>query len=51
VNPPPRFLSVEDVQTLHAIAIENQGGDRSLRDRALLESGVYSIAEDMGYEW
>ena len=37
---PPRFLSVEDVLTLHGIAIEDQGGDPSLRDRALLDSAL-----------
>jgi len=40
VNAPPRFLSVDDVLVMHAIAIEDQGGDPTLRDRALLESAV-----------
>ncbi|MGA3065436.1 MAG: type II toxin-antitoxin system death-on-curing family toxin [Tepidisphaeraceae bacterium] len=40
MNLAPRFLSVEDVLKLHAIAIEDQGGDATLRDRALLESAV-----------
>jgi hypothetical protein len=40
VTPAPRFLTVEDVVRLHAIAIEDQGGDASLRDRGLLESAV-----------
>jgi death-on-curing protein len=40
VNPAPRFLSADDILTLHAIAIEDQGGDASLRDRALLESAT-----------
>jgi len=40
VNSAPRFLSVDDVLTLHAIAIEDQGGDASLHDLALLDSAV-----------
>lgn len=36
----PRFLSVDDVLILHTIAIEDQGGDPTVRDRALLESAV-----------
>ena len=40
MNPTPRFLSVEDVLALHAITVEDQGGDRTLRDRGLLESAV-----------
>ncbi|MEK6702829.1 MAG: type II toxin-antitoxin system death-on-curing family toxin [Planctomycetota bacterium] len=34
------FLSVETILKLHAIAIEDQRGDPSLRDRGLLESAV-----------
>jgi death on curing protein len=45
VNPSPRFLSVEDVLKLHAIAIEDQGGDSTLRDRALLESALAQPAQ------
>jgi len=45
VSPAPRFLSVEDVLTLHAIAIEDQGGDSSIRDRTLLESAVAMPAQ------
>lgn len=37
---PPRFLVVDDVLRLHAIAIEDQAGDVSLRDVGLLESAV-----------
>lgn len=48
MNPPPRFLSVDDVLALHAIAIEDQGGDPSLRDRALLESAVATPAQQFG---
>jgi len=35
-----RFLSIDDVLRLHALAIEDQGGDPSLRDRGLLESAI-----------
>lgn len=45
MSPAPRFLSVDDIRTLHAIAIEDQGGDASLRDRALLESAVATPAQ------
>jgi death-on-curing protein len=48
VNPIPRFLSVEDVLRLHAIAIEDQGGDPTLRDRELLESAVATPAQQFG---
>lgn len=51
MNPIPRFLSVEDVLTLHAIAIEDQGGDPSLRDRGLLESAVAMPAQQYGGEF
>lgn len=40
MSPPPRFLSVDDILTLHAIAIEDRGGDPTLRDRSLLEAAV-----------
>ena len=36
----PKFLSVEDVSRLHALAIEDQRGDPALRDATLLESAV-----------
>lgn len=45
MSPAPRFLSVDDIRTPHAIAIEDQGGDASLRDRALLESAVATPAQ------
>jgi death-on-curing protein len=45
VNPAPRFLSADDVLTLHAIAIEDQGGDASIRDRGLLESAIATPAQ------
>lgn len=40
MNAEPKFLSIEDVLALHAIAIEDQGGDPSIRDHTLLESAV-----------
>lgn len=36
----PRFLSVEDVLRLHAIAIADHGGDPGIRDRGLLDSAL-----------
>jgi death-on-curing protein len=48
VNPPPRFLAVEDVLTLHLIAIEDQGGDSSLRDRSLLDAAVAMPRQQFG---
>jgi death on curing protein len=48
VNARIKFLSVEDVLRLHAIAIEDQGGDPTLRDRALLESAVATPAQSFG---
>lgn len=48
---PARFLSVEDVLALHAIAIEDQGGDASLRDRPLLESAVATPSQTFGGEF
>jgi death-on-curing protein len=51
VTPAPRFLSADDVRTLHAIAIENQGGDPSIRDRALLESAIAMPAQQFAGEY
>lgn len=48
MNPSLRFLSVDDILALHAIAIEDQGGDPTLRDRALLESAVAQPAQQFG---
>lgn len=42
---PPRFLSIDDILVLHAIAIKDQGGDATLRDRGLLESAVAMPAQ------
>ena len=51
MNPAPRFLSLDDVLILHAIAIEDQGGDSSLRDKALLESAVATPAQQFGGQY
>jgi death-on-curing protein len=40
VNSGPRFLSSDDILILHAIAIEDQGGDPTLRDQALFDSAI-----------
>ena len=48
MNSSPRFLSIDDVLTLHAIAIEDQGGDSTLRDRSLLESALGTPAQTFG---
>ena len=45
MNAEPKFHSVDDVLSLHAIAIEDQGGDPTLRDRALLESAMAMPAQ------
>lgn len=51
MNPAPRFLSVDDVLILHAIAIEDQGGDPSIRDRGMLESAVVTPAQQFGGQY
>lgn len=38
--PAIRFLTAEDICRLHALAIEDQGGDNRLRDRGLLDSAI-----------
>ncbi|MCG3130812.1 MAG: hypothetical protein FLDDKLPJ_01585 [Phycisphaerae bacterium] len=40
MNAGPRFLAIEDILALHAIAIEDQGGNPSIRDRGGLESAM-----------
>ena len=45
MNAEPRFLSVNDILTLHAIAIEDQGGDPLVRDHGLLESAAAMPAQ------
>ncbi len=47
----PRFLSIDDVLRLHALAIEDQGGDPSLRDRGLLESAIAMPQQQFGGEF
>lgn len=47
----PRFLTVRDVLVLHAIAIEDQGGDPTIRDIALLESAVATPAQQVGGQY
>lgn len=47
----PRFLSVDDIQRLHAIAIQDQGGDPAVRDRSLLESAVAMPAQQFGGQY
>ena len=46
-----RFLSVDDVLALHAIAIEDQGGDPTVGDRTMLESGMPMPAQQFGGEY
>lgn len=45
---PARFLTVEDVIVLHAIAIADQGGDPTIRDRGLLEAAVATPQQQFG---
>lgn len=45
MNATPRLLSVDDVLTLHAVAVADAGGDPSIRDRGLLESAVATPAQ------
>lgn len=46
-----RFLTIEDVLRLHAFAIEDQGGDPSMRDRGLLESALAMPRQQFGGEF
>lgn len=46
-----RFLSIDDVFRLHALAIEDQGGDASLRDRGLLESAMAMPMQQFGGQY
>lgn len=43
-----RFLTIEQVLRLHALAIEDQGGDDSLRDRGLLDSALAMPRQQFG---
>jgi death-on-curing protein len=36
----PAFLTLEDVLTLHRLAMRDEGGDPSVRDMGLLEAGI-----------
>jgi death-on-curing protein len=51
MNLTPRFLSINEVLALHSIAIENQGGESTLRDRTLLESAVAMPAQQFGGQY
>lgn len=46
-----KFLTVDDVLVLHAIAIEDQGGDPAVRDRSLLDSAVAIPQQQFGGEY
>lgn len=46
-----RFLAIEDVLRLHRIAIIDQGGDPSMRDRGLLESAIAIPQQRFGGEY
>jgi death-on-curing protein len=48
---PIRFVTVPEVLRLHAILIEDQGGDPSLRDPGLLESAVAQPQQTMFGEY
>jgi len=41
----PRFLAVDDILKLHAIAIGDQDGDSSIRDRSMLDSATAMPAQ------
>lgn len=51
MSEPPRLLSIDDILTLHAIAMEDQGGDPALRDRGLLESAIAMPAQQFGGQY
>lgn len=46
-----RFLAMDDVLRLHQIAIIDQGGDPTIRDRSLLESAVATPQQEFGGEY
>lgn len=46
-----RFLSIDDVARLHAIAIQDQGGDASLLDLGKLESALAQPRQQFGGEY
>jgi hypothetical protein len=43
-----RFLALDTVLKLHAIAIEDQGGDPSIRGRGLLEAALAMPQQQFG---
>ncbi|MGE0434936.1 MAG: type II toxin-antitoxin system death-on-curing family toxin [Planctomycetota bacterium] len=47
----PRFLTVEEVLGLHAIAIARYGGTLGVRDKGLLESAVAMAQQSAGGEY
>jgi len=51
VNTAPKFLSTDDVRLLHSFAIEDQGGDATLRDPGLLDSAVAMPAQQFGGQY
>lgn len=46
-----RFLSVQDVLTIHDNTIEHEGGDPGLRDPGLLESAALMPQQSFGGEY
>ena len=48
MTPAVRFLDSDDVCRLHALAIEDQGGDNRLRDRGLLDSAIAMPRQQFG---
>lgn len=47
----PIFLTLEDVEQIHADSLEAWGGSPGLRDRGLLESAVYTPQAGFGGEY
>ena len=48
MSKPIKFLSVDDVLTIHADTIANEGGAAGLRDNGLLESAVLMPRQQFG---
>ena len=46
-----RFLTVDDVNRLHALTLENQGGRPGIRDVGLLEAAVSMPVQTFGGEY
>ena len=51
MTPAIRFLTAEDICRLHALAIEDQGGDNRLRDRGLLDSAIAMPRQQFGGQY